>query len=193
MNEALIHVVFSKVKEACYADTNHFGKSVFTNHILEVVKHGASLARESQADEEIVILAALLHDYAGILDYSNYGDHHTKSAALAIKLLTDLSYPIERAKRVATCILEHRGSKSISPSSLESICLLSADAMAHITKWPSLLHYAQSANHLNYREAKIWVFAKLQRSWHKMSEHGRLAVKSEFQLASEHLNSEMAS
>ncbi len=193
MNEGLIQIVFAKVKEACYAPSNHFGKSIFQNHILEVVKHGAFLSRELGADEEIVILAALLHDYAGILNYGDYPEHHIKSAEIAYKILTELSYPAARAKLVCNSILEHRGSHLALQKSPESICLASADAMAHITKWPSLLHYAQSANHLSYREAKRWVFSKLIRSWTKMNDQARQCVSKEFELAAVHLNSEMAS
>jgi len=129
MNEHLIQVVFSKVKEACAASTNHFGRSLFPNHVLEVVKQGVTLSRALKADEEIVILAALLHDYAGILRYEDYADHHIKSAEIAFRLLTDLDYPKLRAERVALCILEHRGSKRLSYSSIESVCLASADAI----------------------------------------------------------------
>lgn len=193
MNEALIQTIFSMVKDACFSESNHFGRGIFTNHILEVVKHGVRLSRESGADEEIVVLAALLHDYAGIANYALYAEHHLHSAQQAFKILCEQGYPTERARQVAQCIYEHRGSKPKPQQSVESICLASADAMAHITKWPSLLHYAQSANHMNYREAKQWVFSKLSRSWCKMNATARRLVEMDYELAVTHLKSEMAS
>lgn len=192
MNEGLIQLVYQMVKDACYNKSNHFGKGIFNNHILEVVKHSLRLSRQFGADEEIVVLAALLHDYSGILSYEDYSAHHIKSAAIAYKLLTSQNYPSNRAQHVAQCILEHRGSQPVKQQSIESICLASADAMAHITKWPSLLHYAQSANHMSYKDAKMWVFSKLNRSWHKMNATTQALVISDYTLAKAHLNSEIA-
>ena len=58
------------VEKACSRDTNVFGYGIWVHHILHVVKIGKKLAERFGADPEIVEIAALLHDYAGIKDHS---------------------------------------------------------------------------------------------------------------------------
>ena len=109
---------------------------------MSVVQFGRELAAVTGADGEIVELAALLHDYAGIKDVALEPDHHLHGAALARDLLNALGYPAEQTERVAVCILTHRASWKLKPQSLEARVLASADAAAHILQVPSLLHLA---------------------------------------------------
>lgn len=180
MNKAVVVSALQVVKTACESENNAFGQRLYNDHILEVVKHAATLSRALNADEEIVILAALLHDYAGIACYSDYKIHHIKSADFAFAFLCAQGYPKERAKHVADCIYEHRGSVVMEKRSLESICVASADAMAHISNWPSLLNYANQIKALPADEAKAWVCAKLKRSWHKMIAVAKDQVSREY-------------
>ena len=45
-------------------------------HIKAVVDNAVMLAKQFGADEEIVIIAAWLHDIASITDYNLYEEHH---------------------------------------------------------------------------------------------------------------------
>lgn len=156
------------VEAACRAETNRFGYGIWTHHILIVVRYGHELSALTEADAEIVELAALLHDYAGIKDVALEPQHHLHGADGARRLLGSLAYPPERTEHVAACILTHRARAGDAPGSLEARCLRSADALAHLTQVPSLLRLAYAEKGLSVDEGAAWVAAKLKRSYAKL-------------------------
>lgn len=58
---------------------NKFGIGCYY-HIEAVVKNAELLAEKYNADKEVVIIAAWLHDIASITDYSLYEMHHIHGA-----------------------------------------------------------------------------------------------------------------
>ena len=110
---------------------------------LNVVKYAKLMAKKRGADEEIVEIAALLHDYASIKDYKLYKHHHIHGAEEAEKILKTVNYPMEKIEQVKQCIMSHRGSKMVKKPTKESICL--TDAMAHFDSISSLFRLAFSA------------------------------------------------
>ena len=60
------------VERACRSPENKFSYGLWKNHILPVVKYAKLLAQQLGADEKVCEISALLHDYAGILDFSLY-------------------------------------------------------------------------------------------------------------------------
>ncbi len=164
----IINQVSAMVEAACYQPANVFGAGIWDNHILEVVKFTELLATKMNAERDIAVLAALLHDYAAIVDCTLYEDHHIHGAHLASAILVGLGYPHDRAERVANAILTHRGSKKMPSLTLEARIVANADALAHIYQWESLLVYAQEQRGLNQQESRVFVAEKLSRSWHKM-------------------------
>src|SRR5438105_5889675 len=98
------------VEEACKRETNIFGYGIWTHHILYVIEYGKLLAEQLGANEEIVEIAALLHDYASIKDESLYRDHHLHSPLEAERILRKLCYPEEKIQAVKQCIAYHRAS-----------------------------------------------------------------------------------
>lgn len=166
--ESIINQISSLVESACYQPENTFGFGIWDNHILEVVKFTEILAMQSGAERDIAILAALLHDYAGIIDSTLYEDHHLHGAKLAKAILVGMGYPEERAIRVSEAILTHRGSRKMPPKSLEARIVANADALAHIYRWETLVTYAQVQRGLSLTQSQEFVGAKLARSWAKM-------------------------
>lgn len=164
----LINQVSELVETACYLPENPFGEGIWSNHILEVVKFTEILATESGAERDIAILAALLHDYAGIVDRALYEDHHHHGACMAKSMLIGLGYPADRAQRVSDAILTHRGSKKMPPKTLEARIVANADALAHIYQWQSLVLYAEEKRGLDVYQSRRFVYEKLTRSWQKM-------------------------
>jgi len=172
MNEVysnnLIKKVEGIVRNACASKANHFGYGIWTHHILQVVRIGKSLAKKFNADEEIVELAALLHDYAGIKDYSLHKNHHIHGAEESEKILTALNYPSDKMGKVKGCILNHRGSVPGKINSPEARCLTNADAIAHITNASSLLYMVYVEWGFDIDEGRNWVRKKLLRTWEKI-------------------------
>lgn len=181
----LTPTVRAEVERACAAPGNAFGYGIWTHHIVSVVAFGRELSARLGADAEIVELAALLHDLAGIQDVRLEPDHHLHSADEARRLLATLGYPPERTERVAACILTHRASQGLAPETLEARCVASADAAAHIVQVPSLLHLAYVKKGLGIDEGAAWVRAKLERSYRKLCPEARELIGARYGAALE--------
>lgn len=169
------------VEEECKKDTNIFGDEIWTYHILSVVEYAKLLAKKLNADKEIVEIAALLHDYAGIKDRNNYENHHMLSADEAEKILTQFKYPQEKIEKIKHCIQAHRGSKSIKRETVEAECVASADAMAHFDRIPSLLYFVFFRVGMNVDEGTKYVRRKLERSWSKLIPEAKEIIKDKYE------------
>lgn len=180
---SLIQEVARIVEQACAAPANIFGYGIWTHHIREVVRLSEDLLAEFGADEEVVTLAALLHDYASVKDERFYAEHHVYGPLEAEHLLTSLSYPPSRIDAVKRCIAEHRGSVRGERTTPEARCLASADALAHIHNVPSLLYFAYVHKRLGIDEGATWVREKLARSWRKLEPSVRERSKERYEAA----------
>ena len=185
---SVTQAVYLEVERACAAPSNAFGYGIWTHHILSVVQFAEALAAKTGADAEIVQLAALLHDYAGIKDVSLEPEHHLHGARLARKLLGERGYPKIRTEHVAACIVTHRASQKLKPETLEARVLRSADAAAHITQVPSLLHLAYVRKGLGVDEGAAWVRAKLERSYRKLMPEAQELIGERYGAALKILN-----
>jgi uncharacterized protein len=172
------------VEDACKQDANFFGYEAWTDHILSVVKYAKLLAKKMNADEEIVELAALLHDYASVSNKDWYPEHHIHGARLAREILMGLRYPEERITIIEQSILSHRGSKSIKRESVEAEVLASADAMAHFDNLHSLFYLAFKVRGLDIQSGTDFVRNKLERSWNKLIPEAKEIIKPQRQAIS---------
>lgn len=161
------------VEDACKRDSNAFGYGIWSHHIVHVVKYAKQLAEKLGADSEIVEIAALLHDYAGIKDSRLEEEHHVYGAVEAERILTEYDYPADRIQLVKDCILTHRGSVPMQRMTAEAECIASADAITHVLNVPSLLHLAYATHGLGIDEGKEWVLKKLARSMAKLCPEAR--------------------
>ena len=171
------------VEEACKAETNVFGYNIWTHHITQVVGIGNKLAKRFNADPEIVEIAALLHDYAGIKDHSLHKEHHIHGAIEAEKILTDLNYPEQKIEAVKHCIENHRGSVPGKLGTPEAECLASADAIAHIENVSSLFYLAYAKFDMGIDEGAAWIRKKLSRTWNKINPEIRYLVEEKYSAA----------
>ncbi len=183
MNDALAAELAQLVEDACRAETNVFGYGIWSHHVRHVVEIGRRLAEMRGADVEIVTLAALLHDYAGIRDQALYEEHHLHGAAAARRLLAERGYPADRAEAVAQCILAHRGSVSLARTSPEAECLADADAATHLLNVPSLLYMVYTERRMDIDAGAAWVHAKLERSWAKLTPQAQALMRPDYEAA----------
>ncbi|MGB8780295.1 MAG: HD domain-containing protein [Candidatus Bathyarchaeia archaeon] len=181
MDSRIVEKIRKLVEEECKKDTNTFGDQIWTYHILSVVRYGKFLARKLHADEEIVEIAALLHDIAGIKDRDNYENHHLLGAEEAEKILKRFKYPQEKIEKVKHCIYSHRGSKAISRETLEAKCVASADAMAHFDRIPALLYFVFVRLGMDIDEGTKWLRDKLNRSWSKLIPEAKEIVRDKYE------------
>jgi uncharacterized protein len=177
---SIVDEVSALVRAACAAESNAFGYGIWTHHITQVLGYAQRLAQMSDADLEIVELAALLHDYAGIKDQAMYAEHHVYGPLEAERILSDLGYPLERIEAVKHCIATHRASVTSERRSIEAQCLADADAMAHIDQVPSLMRMVFVQRGLGIDEGTQWVRDKLQRSWSKLSAQAKAMMSDKY-------------
>ncbi|MFA6548252.1 MAG: HD domain-containing protein [Candidatus Magasanikbacteria bacterium] len=176
----MIKKIAKMVELACKQKTNYFGYGAWTHHIVSVVKYAKLMAKKINADEEVVEIAALLHDYAGIKDYKLYEDHHLHGAELAERILKKFNYPQNKIEQVKHCILSHRGSKVTKKLTKEALCIADADSMAHFDSISSLFYLAFSSHKMNTDEANNWLVQKLERSWKKLSPQAKNIIKNKY-------------
>lgn len=99
-------------------------------HILRVVKTAAQLAREEQADLDVVLPAAYLHDIVNVP--KGHPERHRASelaADKALKLLREHGYAEAKLPQIHQAIVEHSFSRGLRPSSPESGCVQDADRL----------------------------------------------------------------
>jgi len=179
----IIKIIEKEVEEKCKSENNIFGYGIWTHHILSVVKYSKMLSEKIGADVEVVEIAALLHDYAGIKDKELHKEHHLHSAAEAEKILKDLKYSQDKIEQVKESIISHRGSVKIEKTSKEAICVADADGMAHIDNIPSLLYFAYFNHQMSIDDGAKWVSEKIERSWNKLSYQARQMIKDKYESA----------
>jgi uncharacterized protein len=151
------------------SDKNVHGYGAWQYHIKQVTKNAVWLAKQRGADQEIVELAALLHDIASVTKEEYKQEHHIHGAAIAEELLKKYNYPEDRIELIKKCILNHRGSRPQVKNTVEEVCVADADAMAHFDNLPSLFSLVYKEWQMSIDVGAKWIQEKLHRSFSKLS------------------------
>lgn len=132
-------------------------------HILLVTKYAKKLAQKLKANEELVEVAALLHDLGRV----KYGDddHELTGAKEAEKILPRLGYDQKFVAGVRHCIESHRSSAGPRPKTLEAKILANADGLCHFDILPLYFYWRSKKN--TFDESLDWVEKKYWKSWNK--------------------------
>ena len=182
MRTDILEYLQDEIYLRCKKPTNKFGMGCYY-HIEAVVNNGEILAEKYNADKEIVMIAAWLHDIASITDYALYEEHHIHGAQMAHELLTNLSYDETKISIVQNCIKNHRGSVHIDKSNVEELCVADADAISHFDSIPSLLYLAYVERQMSIEEGIQFVRGKLERSFCKLSKESKEYYKDKYHQA----------
>lgn len=105
------------------------------DHIQRVYNMARRIGIAEQADIEIVLAAALLHDADGndLTDKAKRKDHHLASADFAERILLEDGWSEERIKAVQHSIQAHRyRDNSVQPETIEAQVLFDADKLDSI-------------------------------------------------------------
>jgi len=181
MEENIITQIQKIVEDECKKETNYFGYGAWSHHIISVVKYAKLLAKKLNADEEIVEIAALLHDYASVSNKDWYPEHHKHRARLAEEILKKFNYPEDKIEKIKHCILSHRASQNIKRETVEAEILFDADHMSHFDNIGSLLYLAFLKHKLDIDEGTKWVLDKLGRSWENLSSESKEIIKPKYE------------
>ncbi|MDH5437892.1 MAG: HD domain-containing protein [Candidatus Bathyarchaeota archaeon] len=105
---------------------SHHDKS----HVERVYNLAVRIAKQENADLDVVKAAALLHDVARAMeDEGKIEDHATEGAKMARKMLEEVNFPKEKIDEVIHCIEAHRFKKGMEAESLEAKILQDADRL----------------------------------------------------------------
>lgn len=177
----MIQKLYKLVEEQCKSKKNIYGYQAWKYHFVPTVKFSKILAKKLKADQEIVEIAALLHDYASVKSKGLYQNHHISGANEAKKILKKFNYPQEKIEKVKRCIYSHRASKQIQRRTIEEVCVANADAMAHFDNIPSLLYLAYVTHKMDIDSGKKWVLDKLERSWNKLIPEAKKIIQDKYE------------
>jgi len=120
--------VFEKIKERSeeFFKHSHHSKS----HVERVYNLAVRIAKEENADLDVVKAAVLLHDIARAMeDEGKIEDHATEGAKIARKVLEEADFPKEKIDKVIHCIEVHRFKKGMEAESSEAKILQDADRL----------------------------------------------------------------
>ncbi len=151
----------------------------WSRHTALVVKFAKQLAPQLGVDQDIAELAALLHDYAKIIDPTCSKKHHILGAQHAQEILSGFNYPQERIDLVKKSISSHSASLDIVRTTPEEVCLASADAMAHIDQFLYLL-FMQCYQGKSFEEASAQIGNKMEISWKKMCPQAQELMREKY-------------
>jgi len=176
----IVRLTQEYVLRECKKDTNQFGMNAYNHHFKSVVMYAKKLAKKRNADLEIVLVSAWMHDIGSIM--GDYKNHHISGQKYAEEFLRKHNYPSDRIDRIKHCIYAHRGSKDIPRESIEAECICDADAMSHFNTIPSLFYLAIHLRGLNTEEANEFVKSKLERSYKKLTDIGKELIQERYDL-----------
>ena len=127
------------------------------DHILRVAQLGVQLARTEGADEEVVLLAAFLHDVPSEVYASTRGSHHLAAAEFARQYLTMHEMEPNRIENVVHAIEAHRfRDQSVQPQTIEAKCLYDADKLDSIGAIGVARAFAFAGSHHNRLWTEPW-------------------------------------
>lgn len=162
----IVEKVKNFVEEECKKPTSHYGYEPFEYHFEPMVRYARQLARKFGRDEELIELAAWLHDIGSIMHGRK--DHHKTGAKIAEEKLRELGYSKEKIEVIGKCILNHRGSEHGERESVEEQIIAEADAMSNFDNISGIFKAAFVYENKNQGEAKKSVKDKLERKWQQL-------------------------
>jgi uncharacterized protein len=99
-------------------------------HIMRVYRNAEAIGKKENADMDVLLAAALMHD---LVVYPKGSAKRSKSADdsadLAEEILRRHGFPQKKIERISYCIRTHSYSKKITPTTLEGRILQDADRL----------------------------------------------------------------
>ena len=169
--------LLQQIKE--YKKNSNDNYDFWNEHIKYVYKESIKLAKEYNADIEIVSLGALLHDIALINKVGDRKDHHINGEIIAKEILERLDYDKDKLNRVLKCIYNHRSSKNAE--SIEEICVADADILAHFDNIPMLFNSAYVRNNISLNEIRTWMKDCFEKDYNDLSDRTKETFKEQYQ------------
>lgn len=134
------------------------------SHLKSTVKYADMLAREMDADLEVVRIAAWLHDVNLIMG-GRFETHCIEGADHAEKMLLERGLDRKKIAAIKHCVMTH---DSVDGTTPEAKIVASADAMSHFDHFIMMAYQAYHTNGLSQEKSRSWILEKYKKSWKKM-------------------------
>ena len=176
----IIELVETYVKERSeeYKNNSPDNYDFWNQHIKYVYDKSIKLAKEYNADLEIVALGALLHDIALINKVGDRKDHHINGEKIAKEVLEKFNYDETKMNRVLKCVYNHRSSKNAN--TVEETCVADADILAHFDNIPLVFDFALVRNKISLNNVKDWLKDYLEKDYNDLSDKTKEKYKDKY-------------
>lgn len=174
--ESVENYVKERIEEYKNNALDHY--DFWNEHIKYVYNESIKLAKEYNAEEEIVALGALLHDIALINEVGDRKDHHINGAKIAKEVLEKFNYEETKKDRVLKCVYNHRSSKNAN--TVEEICVADADVLAHFDNIPMLFYSAFVKNKISLNNVKDWLKEAFDKDYNDLSDRTKEKYKDKY-------------
>lgn len=168
--------VLNRIEEYKNNSEDHF--DFWNEHIKYVYKESINLAKEYNADIEIVSLGALLHDIALICNVGDKKDHHINGKIIADDILTKYQYSTEKKEKVLNCVYNHRSSKNAT--TVEELCVADGDILAHFDNIPMLFNSAFNRNSIELSKVRNWIKECFEKDYDDLSDKTKEIFKVKY-------------
>lgn len=156
------------VKEAYLACSEDFGKWMWKNHVPVVAQKAEQLSIKYDADPDLAVAGALLHDFGDAFMYRFADNHEEVSETKAREVLSKSGYLEEEIEIVMQEVIAPHSCRPDDelPKTKEAKVLATADALAHLT---TDFYIQFTWKHIpegkTYEEFLVWVAEKLDRDF----------------------------
>ena len=154
--------------------------NLYREHVQYVYKYATMIAKEKDADLEIVELSTLLHDIAMTDSSLDRSRHNEYGVVIAEELLSKENYPIDKIEKVKQCILNHSSKRKEYRTTVEEQILVDADSMTHFDCIDSLYSLAHKVIGLNDEESLKFVKEKLTKDYNEISDDVKKYVSDKY-------------
>jgi HD superfamily phosphodiesterase len=161
--------VLELVKKAYESTEEDFGKWMWKNHVPFVAKKTLELSKIYQANEDIAVAGALLHDFGDVFMYRHADNHDEVSIVEAKKILKEAEYSEQEILKVLNDVIDPHSCRDENlPKTIEGKVMATADALAHLTTdFYIQFTWKHIPENKTYTEFLEWVKEKLERDFYK--------------------------
>lgn len=162
-------------------ESKAFDYELWVDQIHSMITITRDLAKKYGADEEIVIIATLLHHFSVLSEYAGSAESSMNPEEGAEALLLRLGYPEDRIQRVSRCFSPKSPNKDQAKASAEELLMADAKAFAHIQALASLFHDIYETIGDGVDEGLARIRYKLERDWRAVSAQGKEVYKERYE------------
>lgn len=140
----------------------------YPNHVLVVADLTEKIAKKQEANVELAVAGALLHDIADAVMARRSPNHESESLKLAGKMLQESGFSANDTAFVVNEIIKPHSCKELIPTTLEGKVMATADGAAHfLTDFYPLFCWRHYGPKDDYQAFKDWMRAKLEKDFTK--------------------------